>query len=76
MIFLVAAREIVIGTQAGFWDLEHRYERLSKAGGPLERLMSAVNFEAFRPAEAFGEGNPWLISINYYGIYNHQVGEK
>lgn len=35
-------------TQAGFFDLEHGYERRSKAGDPLERLMSAVNFEAFR----------------------------
>jgi transposase, IS5 family len=47
LIFFVAAREIVMGTQPGF-DLEHRYERLIKAGDLLERLMSAVNFEAFR----------------------------
>ena len=33
-------------TQPVFFDLEHRYERLSKAGDPLERLMPAVNFEA------------------------------
>lgn len=34
--------------QPGFFDLEHHYERLSATGDPLERLVGAVNFEAFR----------------------------
>ena len=34
--------------QPGFFDLEHHYARLSAAGDPLERLLAAVNFEAFR----------------------------
>lgn len=37
-----------MGRQPGFFDLEHHYGRLSAAGDPLERLASAVNFEAFR----------------------------
>ena len=34
--------------QVGFFDLDDRYEQLSKFGDPLERLLGAVNFEAFR----------------------------
>ena len=34
--------------QLGFFDLDDRYEQLSKFGDPLERLSGAVNFEAFR----------------------------
>ena len=34
--------------QPGFFDLDHRYEQLSKSGDPLERLLEVVNFEAFR----------------------------
>lgn len=34
--------------QPGFFDLDHRYEQLSKSGDPLERLSEVVNFEAFR----------------------------
>ena len=33
--------------QPGFFDLDDRYSLLSKSGDPLERLASAVNFEAF-----------------------------
>ena len=35
-------------SQLGFFDLDDRYEQLSKFGDPLERLSGAVNFEAFR----------------------------
>ena len=34
--------------QPGFFDLDYRYEQLSKSGDPLERLLEVVNFEAFR----------------------------
>ncbi|MFQ5534010.1 MAG: hypothetical protein ACE5EM_04200 [Sphingomonadales bacterium] len=34
--------------QPGFFDLDYRYEQLSKFGDPLEKLSEAVNFEAFR----------------------------
>jgi len=37
-----------MGRQPGFFDLDYRYEQLSKFGDPLERLSEAVNFEAFR----------------------------
>ena len=34
--------------QAGFWDVDERYERLSKAGDPLEKLNALVPWEVFR----------------------------
>ena len=34
--------------QPGFFDLSDRYEALSAAGDPLERLSAVVNFEVFR----------------------------
>lgn len=34
--------------QPGFFDLSYRYEALSAAGYPLERLSAVVNFELFR----------------------------
>lgn len=34
--------------QRGFFDVETRYEALSKAGDPLEKLISVINFEVFR----------------------------
>ena len=34
--------------QPGFFDLDFRYEQLSKSGDPLERLSDVVDFEAFR----------------------------
>lgn len=34
--------------QPGFFDLDERYAALSKAGDPLERLSSVVDFEIFR----------------------------
>ena len=36
--------------QPGFFDLEERLVALSKSGDPLERLVSMVDFEIFRPA--------------------------
>ena len=33
----------------GFFDLDERYAALSKAGDPLERLSSVIDFEIFRP---------------------------
>lgn len=34
--------------QSGFFDLSDRYEALSAAGDPLERLAAVVDFEVFR----------------------------
>lgn len=34
--------------QAGFWDLDERYVRLSEAGDPLEKLNAVVPWEVFR----------------------------
>lgn len=34
--------------QAGFWDIDERYARLSDAGDPLERLNAVVPWEVFR----------------------------
>jgi hypothetical protein len=34
--------------QAGFWDIDERYVRLSEAGDPLEKLNALVPWEAFR----------------------------
>lgn len=34
--------------QAGFWDIDKRYERLRKAGDPLEKLNTLVPWEVFR----------------------------
>lgn len=34
--------------QAGFWDIDERYVRLSEAGDPLERLNAVVPWEVFR----------------------------
>jgi IS5 family transposase len=36
--------------QPGFFDFEERLAALSKSGDPLERLVSMVDFEIFRPA--------------------------
>lgn len=34
--------------QAGFWDIDERYVRLSAAGDPLEKLNAVVPWEVFR----------------------------
>lgn len=34
--------------QAGFWDIDERYVRLSEAGDPLEKLNAVVAWEMFR----------------------------
>lgn len=35
-------------SQAGFWDIDERYARLSEAGDPLEKLNSVVPWSVFR----------------------------
>lgn len=35
--------------QPGLFDLQDRYAGLSNSGDPLERLLTVVNFEVFRP---------------------------
>jgi IS5 family transposase len=34
--------------QAGFWDIDERYVRLSEAGDPLEKLDAVVPWDVFR----------------------------
>ena len=34
--------------QRGFFDLDERYQRLSEAGDPLEKLNTLIDFEIFR----------------------------
>ena len=34
--------------QAGFWDIDERYARLSEAGDPLEKLNAVVAWDVFR----------------------------
>lgn len=36
-----------MGGQAGFWDLDERYERLSAVGDPLEKLNSIIPWPVF-----------------------------
>lgn len=38
----------MMSEQRGFFDLDERYQRLSEAGDPLERLLELVDFEMFR----------------------------
>ncbi len=40
--------EAAMSGQPGFFDLSDRYEALSAAGDPLERLSAVVDFEVFR----------------------------
>ena len=39
-----------MGTQPGFFDVDHRMKRLSDLGDQLEAFGSAVDFEIFRGA--------------------------
>ena len=34
--------------QRGLFDLDERYQRLSAAGDPLEKLSALIDFEMFR----------------------------
>ncbi len=34
--------------QAGFWDIDERYQQLSEAGDPLEKLDAVIPWELFR----------------------------
>jgi hypothetical protein len=40
--------EAMMAGQPGFFDLSDRYEALSAAGDPLERLSAVVDFGVFR----------------------------
>jgi hypothetical protein len=46
--FADAVAEAEMAGQPGFFDLSDRYEALSAAGDPLERLSAVVDFELFR----------------------------
>ena len=45
---LVICGEARMRGQAGFWDVDERYVRLSEAGDPLEKLNALVPWEVFR----------------------------
>ena len=47
MVHLETIRESIM-IQPGFFDIENRYQNLSKFGDPLEKLKEIVNFEIFR----------------------------
>ena len=46
--------------QAGFWDIDERYVRLSEAGDPLEKLNAVVprRFQ-FQVRHPVYPGSPW-----------------
>jgi len=46
--FVDDVAEVMMAGQPGFFDLSDRYEALSAAGDPLERLSAVVDFEIFR----------------------------
>lgn len=48
--FVDDVAEVMMTGQPGFFDLSDRYEALSAAGDPLERLSAVVDFEVFRGA--------------------------
>ena len=50
-----------------FWRYQ---ERLPWSNDVLPR------FQAFRPKEDFGEGNPWTLKIDYYGMFTEKLGGK
>lgn len=41
--------------------------RISWEGGPLPA------FKSYRPAVDFGEGNPWVVQVDYFGVYIHKA---
>jgi transposase, IS5 family len=45
---LVICAEAMMRGQAGFWDIDERYVRLSEAGDPLEKLNALVPWDVFR----------------------------
>lgn len=59
-----ATAEAEMAVQPGFFDLSDRYEALSAAGDPLERLSAVVDFELFRgPLVAALRRGPGLSGI-------------
>ena len=38
----------MMGSQPGFFDIQDRYEALSRKGDPLERLREMIPWESFR----------------------------
>jgi len=67
--------------QARLFDLQDRYAELSESGDPLERPLSVVDFEVFRPTldAAFGRkdrsrgGRPPLDAVIMFKILVHQA---
>ncbi|EQB33928.1 hypothetical protein M529_02640 [Sphingobium ummariense RL-3] len=50
-----------MAVQPGFFDLSDRYEALSAAGDPLERLSAVVDFELFRGLNRPGFAGGYLV---------------
>jgi hypothetical protein len=45
-------------------------DRQPSESGVLPSLLS------FKPEDDFGEGNPWIVQINYYGVYLKKIENK
>ncbi|BAI97853.1 putative transposase [Sphingobium indicum UT26S] len=60
--------------QPGFFDLSDRYEALSVAGDPLERLPAVVDFELFQVRwwRRFGA----IIGNEDYACDVHKLGQN
>lgn len=43
-------------------------ERRPWTSGTLPR------FQAIQPGKTYGEGDPWMVMVNYYGIYTKKIG--
>ncbi|CCD02794.1 transposase-like protein DUF772 [Azospirillum brasilense] len=59
--------------QPGLLDLQDRYADLSKSGDPLERLLSMVDFEVFRPTLDAVMMFKILVLQALYGLSDAQV---
>lgn len=61
--------------QAGFWDIDERYVRLSEVGDPLEKLNAVVPWEVFRKplakADEEGKTKQRDIAVPAFGYKNH-----
>lgn len=65
-----------MGGQSGLFDLQDRYEELSKSGDPLERLLAVVDFEIFHPTldgalgrkDRYKGGRPPLDAVMVFKI--------
>ena len=60
--------------QAGFWDIDERYVRLSEAGDPLEKLNAVVPWEVFRKSLSKALGS--VINFVCSGAVEHYAARQ